>query len=61
VPPNGSQMALAKYTLDDYLVKAADSGILSENFETVVNPMGVDMTAQGIEKSSPTGYNTSVY
>jgi hypothetical protein len=61
VPPNGSQMALAKYTLDDYLVKAADSGILSENFDSIVNPLGVDMTAQGIEKSSPTGYNTSVF
>jgi hypothetical protein len=51
-----AQQALEKYVIDDYLKKAAEDGIIKENYTKFPNILGNQYNIQGVEKDMM-GYN----
>jgi hypothetical protein len=51
-----AQKALEKYAVESYMAKAAEDGIIPENKDTYLNPLGIQMNIQGIEENV-VGYN----
>ncbi len=54
--PELAKKALEKYEIEKYMAKASEDGILLENKDKYLNPLGLQMNIQGIEESI-VGYN----